>query len=428
MLDKFQGILEKYIGPIAAALNKSNLVQALAAGMMMSMPITLGTAVLAILSNLPISPWLNFLNQSGITPIVEDIISVTGTLLPVYIIFTISYSYAKKLLINPLTTAVLSMAVLLILVPLRIQIGDEQILALSTNYLGSNGIFIAMITALVIPRFYSFLDKKDIKIKLPDSVPPMVVDSLSPTFIAMITFFLAFLIKYGFSITSYGNIFDAFNQTIGLVINLFGTSVISMIFLFTVCSLFWFFGVHPSPILSLYTPFIIAPLTQNVEAFLAGKPLPHLELVIVFTALSMGATGSTLGLSISTLFAKSEKYKTMKKLVVVPNFFNINEPIIFGFPVMLNPIYFIPMIITPILSGFAALFLTKVLHPQLNPTVSFPWIMPQVVSSVFQGGLKYFIIIFLVVLLQVVTYYPFFKLDDKRALDEENKGGQVSEI
>lgn len=428
MLDKFQGILEKYIGPVATALNQSKLVQALAAGMIMSMPITLGTSVLAILGNLPIPVWMDLLTNIGISPIIEDVLSVTMTLLPIYIITTISYSYGKQLEVNPVTSALLSMAVLLILVPLRIGTGDNEILALSTNYLGSNGIFIAMMTALIVPRLYQFLYKKNIKIKLPDTVPPMVTDSLSPTFIAMIIFFLAFLIKYGFSLTSFGNIFDAFNQTIGLVINLFGASTISMIFLFTVCSLFWFFGVHPSPILSLYTPFIIAPLTQNFEAFLAGQPLPHLELVIVFAALSMGATGSTLGLAISSFFAKSEKYKTMRKLVVVPNFFNINEPIIFGFPVMLNPIYFIPMILTPILSGFGALFLTKIIQPDINPSISFPWIMPQVISAIFQGGFKFFIILLLVILVQVIVYYPFFRLDDKRALDEENKGGQLNEV
>ncbi len=428
MLDKMQVFLEKYIGPMATALNKSKLVQALAAGMIMSMPISLGTALLAILGNLPIPAWIDFLNQSGMTPVLEELLSVTMSLLPIYIIFTISYNYAKLLENNPVVVAVLSMAVLLILVPLRIGSGDTQILALSTNYLGSNGIFIAMMTALIVPRLYYFLDKKNIKIKLPESVPPMVSDSLSPTFIAMITFFLAFFVKYGFSLTSFGNIFDAFNQTIGLVINLFGTSTISMIFIFTVCSLFWFFGVHPSPILSLYTPFIIAPLTQNFEAFLAGNPLPNLELQVLLAVLSMGATGSTLGLSISTFFAKSEKYKVMRKFVVVPNFFNINEPIIFGFPVMLNPIYFIPMILTPMVSGFGALFLIKIIHPEINPSISFPWIMPQVISSIFEGGFKYFSIIFLVLLIQVLVYYPFFRLDDKRALDEEYKGGQINEI
>lgn len=422
MFDKLQAFLEKTVGPIAAKLNQSKVIQALSFGMIMSMPVTLGTAFIAIAGNLPIPQWIDFLTQIGMTPIIEDVLSVTMTLLPVYIIFTISYNYAKLLGNNPVIVAAVSMAVLLILVPLRIGSGDDQILAFSTNYLGSNGIFIAMLTAIIVPRIYSFLDKKNIKIKLPDTVPPMVSDSLSPTFIAMIMFILAFSIKYAFSVTSFGNIFDAFNQTIGLVVNLFGASSISMILLFTLCGLFWFFGVHPSPIISLYTPFIIAPLTQNFEAFLAGKPLPHLELVIVFAVMSMGATGSTLGLAISTFFAKSEKYKAMKKLVVIPNLFNINEPIIFGFPVMLNPIYFVPMILTPLASGFAAILLTKIFHPVINPAISFPWIMPQAISAVFQGGFRYFIIIFIVIVLQTLIYFPFFKLDDKRELAEEGEG------
>lgn len=422
MFDKLQAFLEKTVGPIAAKLNQSKIIQALGYGMMMAMPITLGAAFIAILGNVPFPQWTGFLTQIGMDTVIADVLSVTITLLPVYIIFTISHNYAKQLQSNPVTVAIISMAFLLILVPLRIGSGEDQILALSTNYLGSNGIFIAMLTAIIVPRMYSFLEKKNIKIKLPDTVPPMVSDSLSPTFIAMILFIIAFFIKYAFSITSYGNIFDAFNQTIGLVVNLFGASSISMIFLYTLCALFWFFGIHPSPIISLYTPFIIAPLTQNFEAFLSGKPLPHLELIVVFTAMSMGATGSTLGLAISTFFAKSEKYKAMKKLVVIPNLFNINEPIIFGFPVMLNPIYFIPMILAPLASGFSAILLTKLIQPEINPSIDFPWITPQVISSVFQGGLRYFIIILILIGIQTFIYFPFFKIDDNRELAEEGEG------
>ena len=420
MFNKLQSILEKYVGPIATNINKNKAVQALSAGMILSMPISLGTSLLALFGNLPIPAWTSFLGEIGMTPVIEDVLSVTMSMLPVYIIYTISYNYAKILENSPVVVAVLSMAVFLILIPLRITTGDTQILALSTNYLGSNGIFLSMVTAIIVPRIYHYLNKKNIKIKLPDSVPPMISESLAPTFIAMIILFIAFLVKYLFSVTSYGNVFDAFNQTIGLTINLFGSSTVSMILFFTLCSLFWFFGVHPSPLLSLYIPFVMVPFTQNFEAFIAGQPMPHLELAVVFTALSMGATGSTLGLSISTLFGKSEKYKVMKKLVVVPNFFNINEPIIFGFPVMLNPVYFIPMILGPLASGFSALLLTKLLQPNINPAVSFPWIMPQLISTFFQGGFKFFLIIFLVVLVQVLIYYPFFRLDDQRALNEEN--------
>jgi PTS system cellobiose-specific IIC component len=143
----------------------------------------------------------------------------------------------------------------------------------------------------------------------------------------------------------------------------------------------------------------------------------------------LGGTGSTLGLALDTFTAKSEKYKTMNKLVVIPNIFNINEPIIFGFPIIMNPIYFLPMVLSSLVNGFVGLLLLKIIPVNINPTIQTPWVTPTVISALLQGGLGYFVIVLACLLADMLLYLPFFKIDDARALKEEQASqAQEAEI
>ena len=227
----------------------------------------------------------------------------------------------------------------------------ESISALATSYMGSDGIFLAIILGLIIPKLYCVLMNKNLRLKLPDSVPPMVSMSLAPTFVAMIIFTLVFFVKWGCTFTPYGNLFNAVSTLIGQPISMFGASPISLIVVFSLMNLIWFFGIHPNAILMPYMPVLMMVGMANTEAYLAGKEMPFLIFSIVAACVQIGGAGNTLGLCIATLFAKSEKYKAMRKLVIPANIFNINEPIIFGFPIMLNPLYVIPMVFSPVVSG-----------------------------------------------------------------------------
>ena len=300
--------------------------------------------------------------------------------------------------------------------------------SLLTSNMGSNGIFVAMIVGLLTPWIFCKLMNKNLKLKLPDSVPPMVADSLAPTFVAMILFFGVFMIKWGISLTSYGDIFTFITEVISKPVMYFGTSPWALIFMYCFMNLCWFFGIHPSPILSCYIPVLMAAGTANTEAFLAGQALPYLTFSIVGAAVYVGGNGNTLGLCIATLFAKSEKYKSMRKLVIPANIFNINEPIIFGFPTMLNPLYFIPMVFTSLASGAVAILLVNILPVTLNPTISLPWVTPGFVSSVMSGGLNLLLIWGVSVTIHFLMYLPFFMVDDANAYKDEQEMLKASEI
>ena len=427
--DKFQSGIEKVMGPFANVVSTNKFIRALTAGFMATMPISLGTAAIAVLGNLPITPWQNFLVSMGLYQVAQDFISLTLSLLAIYVVISISYNYTKIEGKNAITGAVVSAAVFITLMPIKTsEIDGVMATSLLTSNMGSNGIFVAMIVGLLTPWIFCKLMNKNLKLKLPDSVPPMVADSLAPTFVAMILFFGVFMIKWGISLTSYGDIFTFITEVISKPVMYFGTSPWALIFMYCFMNLCWFFGIHPSPILSCYIPVLMAAGTANTEAFLAGQALPYLTFSIVGAAVYVGGNGNTLGLCIATLFAKSEKYKSMRKLVIPANIFNIDEPIIFGFPTMLNPLYFIPMVFTSLASGAVAILLVNILPVTLNPTISLPWVTPGFVSSVMSGGLNLLLIWGVSVTIHFLMYLPFFMVDDANAYKDEQEMLKASEI
>lgn len=421
--EKLQGFLEKFIGPVAQKLNESDLIRGLSNGMMQTLPITLGVSVFAILVNFPIGIWQTFLNQTGLYYTTQEILSATMSMLAVYIVVSVAYFYTNIKKESGLVAAVLSLGAFLCLMPQSVEGKDGAVSALKSSYLGSNGIFIAIIVALVVSTLYVELMKKNLSIKLPESVPPMVSQSLSPTFVSIIIFTLVLIVKFLFTFTSFGNIFDFVAEVITAPVMYFGSSPWALIALYTITNILWFFGIHPSPIVNMYTPVLIAAITADAEAYMNGESLPYLVFQVVFICMNLGGNGNTIGLAIDMLTAKSERFKAMAKLSVIPSIFNINEPMVFGVPLMLNPVFFLPMALTTPITGIVAYLLCKVgMAASFNPTISVPWIMPGPVTGILEGGILTGLIVCVCIIANMALYFPFFRMADKQALREEQEG------
>ncbi len=421
--DKFQNMLEKAMTPIIDVIGKNKSIQALTKGFMNTLPISLGVVVLAVLINLPFEGWQTFLANTKLQTAGMELISSTLSLLAIYALITISYSFTQQEGENALIGTIVTLGAFLAMMPVyTAEIDGAQTSVFLTANMGSSGIFVAMILVLIIPRLYCKLMKKNIRIKLPDSVPPMVSDSLSPSIASVIIFTGVFFVKWAFTLTPWGDIFSFVTDVISKPIMFFGASPISLILFYTFCNLLWFFGIHPNPLTNTYHGVVmVAALTANIEAFVAGEPLPYMNLFIVLSCIYIGGNGNTLGLCLSMLFAKSEKYKSMRKLVIVPNIFNINEPIIFGFPLMLNPIYFIPMVTTSLISGFVALGLTQIIPVAYNPTISMSWVVPGFIVTFLRGGIPFLGIWLICLGIHFILYLPFFKMDDNKTYKEEQE-------
>ncbi len=424
--ENFSQKLEKAMSPFTNFVNTNKSVQAITSGFISANPIILGAALFAIIANFPIPAWTSFLSETGVAVHLSAIIQATSNLLALYVVFAIAYRYAKSEGEDALTSGILSVASFVIIMPQTVEGKEAEISALMTKYLGSEGLFVALIISLISAKIFVKLMKKGLVIKLPDSVPEMVARSLAPTFVSMIIFAVAVGIRIGFSFTAWGNAFNFVGTIVGRPIVALGSSIPAIICAYTFMNFMWFFGIHPSPIMGIYMPVIMSINLMNIEAMQAGTVLPYLANDIVKTTVYMGGTGTTLGLIIAMVIsAKSKRYKTILKLAIVPNIFNINEPLIFGLPMMLNPIFLIPMVLSPVCLGVVSYLMSGLVNPaSYNPAVQVVSTVPTVVTAFFKGGLPFVFILLVCLAVNTLLYLPFFKILDNKEYKLEQENGK----
>ena len=419
VFDKIQNIMDKTIAPVASKVADSKMLDALMGGMMCTMPMTLGVSVIAILINFPIPGFSDWVVSSGLMATGNSILTVTMNMMGIYISFFIGLRWGKVCGLSGYTGGIVSGAVFLAFMPQQSFEDIPMASFINTSYMGSNGIFVAILLGLIVPKVTAILMSK-LEIKLPDMVPPMVADSLSPMFAAIVLFTAVWFAKWGLSFTPWGNLFDMINTLIGTPVTMVGASPLAYIIVCSLQSIFWFFGVHPNVMLNFYAPVIMACSAANTEAIIAGEALPYGAWAVVALGTAIGGQANALGISISLLFTKSERFKAIRGIALVPSLFNISEPLMFGLPVVLNPMYFIPFVLNiPVCAIVVQALYALGLGAAFNPTIQLPWVLPQPVIAFMQGGIGCLVISVAVLAVSVLMYTPFTLMADRQALREE---------
>ncbi len=423
-MEKLEAFLGKYIGPVANFMAQSKFFGSLSEAFMRTTPVTLGVALLMILGNLPFNGYEQLLIDNGLKAHFSAAIGATTGILSIMVVFNFAYVYAKKSNQNPLSAGLISLVSFFLLMPQAVEGVSGNVEAFSTLYTGGTGLFSAIVVAWVSTAIYVALAKRNFTIKLPESVPSNVAESLGPSLISMVILTMWFVVRVLLALSPFGNIFMVIFGILQQPLQAIGSSPISVLVIFTIANLLWFFGIHPNVVYGLVMPMMVANQTANIQAFQAGEPLPYYLMVIILVACGngFGGQGGTYGFVLSSLTAKSEQYKTLRKLAGVPSIFNINEPLVFGAPIMLNANFFIPMVSGPFVMGLTAWGLATVLQPTINPLISMPWTTPALVSTFLQGGIKYLLVMIGVVAVNFVLWYPFFKIADNKAYLEEQQG------
>jgi len=419
VFDKIQNIMDKTIAPVASKVADSKMLDALMGGMMCTLPMTLGVSVIAILINFPIPGFSDWVVSSGLMATGNSILTVTMNMMGIYISFFIGLRWGKVCGLSGYTGGIVSGAVFLAFMPQQSFEDIPMASFINTSYMGSNGIFVAILLGLIVPKVTAILMSK-LEIKLPDMVPPMVADSLSPMFAAIVLFTAVWFAKWGLSFTPWGNLFDMINTLIGTPVTMVGASPLAYIIVCSLQSIFWFFGVHPNVMLNFYAPVIMACSAANTEAIIAGEALPYGAWAVVALGTAIGGQANALGISISLLFTKSERFKAIRGIALVPSLFNISEPLMFGLPVVLNPTYFIPFVLNiPVCTIVVQALYALGLGAAFNPTIQLPWVLPQPVIAFMQGGIGCLVISVAVLAVSVLMYTPFTLMADRQALREE---------
>ncbi len=427
-MEKFMNWMEAHMMPIAGKLGNNRYLKAISSGFIAVMAATIVGSIFTLIGNLPITAWTTWLAETGLSSILALPGQCTTDLIAVYAVFFIAYSLAKSFDVDG-AGAGLSCLVSFFIVTGRTAYfataaeDATAVSALATTYLGAKGLFTAMIIALIGARVYVAVVKKGWVITLPESVPPNVANSFSSLIPATFVIVIFLLVALVCSFTPYGDLHTMIFTVIqSNLMRFIGNNIWSFLFFNLMTNILWFFGLHGGNIVGSITNPVYTPLSlENLAAFQAGeKTMPYIITGAFTKSFTFGGVGTMFGLAIlMCFFAKSKQYKMLGKLSLPTTFFFINEPLLFGIPVVLNPMFFLPlMFITPIL-GSLTYFVMKIGLVPIPHGLQIPWTTPPVINGFLQGGIGLAVWELLMILASIALWYPFFKMGDKKALEEE---------
>ncbi len=425
MIEKIANYLEQHLAEPMTNLANQRHLRAIRDGIIATLPLIIVGSFFLIIAFPPLPPeWAItvFLKSNAAKILLPYRMSMM--IMTLYAVFGIGHSLAKSYEKDGLTGGILAeLGFLLTVVPVAIPVEANLGVAgwiLPMSYIGSGGMFVGIIVSIIAIEIYRFVDDSGFKITMPEQVPPSVArsfEALTPTaaiilIIGGITYFLGFN-WHGFIAT----IVEPLVRTADTL-----PSVLLVVFLIT---LFWSFGIHGVSIVgTLARPLWLILMDQNVAAAADGLPLPAIAAEPFYQwFIWIGGSGATLGLAILlAIRAKSQYAKTLGKTAILPAIFNINEPIIFGAPVVLNPVLIIPFIATPMICAVIAWWAT-VLEFVSPVSVIAPWTLPGPIGAYLAtgGDVRAALLSLILIAISIVIYYPFFKIYDKHQLEEEER-------
>ena len=413
--------LNEKLVPFSTRVSQNKYIQAIGQGSMGLMGIILVGSIFNLLNTFPIEPYQAFLTSSGLGGVFAAIYNAAMSFMGIFMVASVARSAAKSFGRENLAIENIFIALMgyLILVPLTASEAGDSIVNL--NYLGSRGAFMAFIVALVTTKIHIAVVDRGLTIKMPEGVP----ESVGKTFTAIIPAFICAAVfgavRFAFGFTPYGNVVDAVYTLLQAPLAGVTGSLPGFILIIVVANLLWFVGVHGSyTVLPILFPIWFSYLPENMAAAAAGQAIPHIWNISMYDFACNGGCGCTLGLVIvMALFAKSQRYKQFSKLVLPCGLFNINEPVVFGLPLMYNFTFIIPFMVTPIISLLMAYGAIQLgLMPAPTGVIGISS-MPIVAYGIMQGSWQIGVYQIVATLVSAAIWFPFFKAADSQALKDE---------
>lgn len=418
-------ILEEKLVPVAAWIAENKYVNGIRRAFIMMMPLLMIGSLFLMITAFPLPAY-----QRGMASLLgenwKDIfdipVSATFNLIALFVAFLVAQQLAKQFELDSIAVGLLSLASFLILTPLGNTSEFGQVITFT--WLGSKGMFVAMVIGVVTVKIFHFFVKRDILVKMPDGVPPEVIKSFEALIPGTVILATALLLRVGMEHTSYGTIHDFVYKMLALPLRALGTSYIGSIFTVFAISILWSVGINSGSMVNGFVrPFWLENQAENIAALQAGQPLPHVITEQFFDMIWMGGAGVTLSLLLAiVIFAKSKHIKSVGAIGIVPGIFNINEPVLFGLPIILNPIMLIPFNIVPIVmvtTQYIAMNIGLVSKPL---GVAFPWPTPAVISGfITVGDLSGALIQIVNLIIGAMIYLPFLRIIDKASKKEEDE-------
>lgn len=411
-------------------------VTALKDGFVLTMPVTLIGSIFLLIANLPFAGYADFMARvlgDDWNVGLNQVSACTFDILAMIIAVGIGYAYVKNEKFDGISAGILSLIAFLIVSASSVTTDGGQVIGgvIPRSWTGGNGVIAAIIVGIIVGKIFAFCMKKHLRIKMPSGVPEGVSNAFSALIPGLIIIFVAMVVYQICIIAGGASLTELIFRVIQTPLqNLSSTWAGGIAIVFLISILFWA-GLHgPNIVMGVMAPILTANALANQGLIDAGTVASAengarlLTPQIIDCFVKFGGTGITIGLLISALMAsRSKQLREISKLSIVPGIFNINEPVIFGLPIVYNPIMLIPFILVPLLSfiitygaatlGFLAPF----------GSVQVPWTTPVIISGFLLGGWRAALIQLIILVISILVYYPFVKRQDKYYEDQERSQG-----
>ncbi|GGD03959.1 PTS sugar transporter subunit IIC [Enterococcus wangshanyuanii] len=424
-MQKFNEIIDRSLVPVATKLNNQRHIAAVRDAFMLIFPLTISASLVILVNNILFSNdsfVVQLLRLSSIFPnlesaqqVLSSVANGTINIMSIFITYLVAQILAKHFEADSTLVGLTSIACFMILYPKPFNADDLNVI--STQYLGAQGLFVAMIVGCLVGEFLPKLFKvKRMQIKMPEMVPPAVSRSFSSMIPIVIVVGVAAIINFLVLMIAPEGINELIYKGIQSPLRDLGGNVVGVLLLAFIQTLLFSIGIHgPNTLNAVRSAIFTEQDLANLDFVNQGGSLwdvPYKETWGILNDMfaNMGGTGMTMGLIIAIFIAsKRPEQREIAKMSLVPGIFQINEPIIFGLPIVLNPLLIIPFILVPMVNILIGYFVTVVWQIMPSPAIGVPWTTPGIINLFLGTGGNIVAVVVGIVCLAVSTviYLPF---------------------
>lgn len=408
--------VQEKVGPLADKMQGNPYLSSISDGVAATLSVLMAGSIATILLNLSFEGWNNFIAGSGLNVMLAIIQTFALNSMSLIAAITISYALAGKLGTDPLQSAIMSLIAFLIINP------SEGGTMIAVNYIGGQGMVAAILCSIITVKLIKIFYDRNIMIKMPKGVPIFVEKSFQTIIVGTVIIFLFGFLNWLCAKTSYGSFVALICGLIQQPFYALAGSVPGMLIIPLAATLLFFCGVHGMFIVSMLFPIFIGNMGTNLELVAAGgQPTEIFNMGFWATWMAMGGSGCTIGLVLDMLlFSKSKRYKGLAKVALVPQMCNVNEPVLYGIPVILNTTMLIPFLLVQALHTLIPYFLTVVGILPIMPGYMTAMCIPSIVGLLINGqGIIGIIVMAGLIVLGALIYLPFFKVMDNKSYQAE---------
>ena len=422
---------EENIVPVAAKLDQNRYISAVKNAMILTIPFLIVGSVFLIINAFPIPAYTEFMTTNPVGIQIRTwfgyATAATFDTVSIVTLAAVAYYLATSYKIDRIIAIGMALVSYFVVTPLSFPVAEVEgnVSGLSMQYMGSQGLFVAIIVGLLSVELLRFFLNSNLKIKMPDSVPAAVAksfESLIPAFFVLLVFLG---LRILFELLGVGSIHDVIAAVLTEPLSRISGTLIGSVVITFMIHLLWSFGIHGAAITwAVMQPVLNIMLDANRIAFENGEPIPNIltkEWFNIFVM--MGGSGGTLVLvAMMAFLGKSDQLKQLGKLSLGPGIFNINEPVIFGTPIVMNPILIIPFILGPVIVTIMT-YLAMEWGLVAQVVTIIPWSTPPIIGGflITGGRISGAVLQIVNMIVLFAVYFPFFKIYDTQLLNEQRK-------